>query len=262
MTQAHAAFRLPRVMAHRGGGAKAPENTLAAMRRAAASGVGWVELDVMLTGDGVPVLFHDDSLERITGRDALMAESSYGELADLDSGSWFDTAFGDERIPSLKTALELVLELGLHPNIEIKPTPGRDVETAVAMLEVIAGTWPRDRAPPLISSFSRMSLAAARALRPDWPRALIALRFPTDWQSTLQALGCSAFHINSARLNLENIALVKHAGYQVAAFTVNDPARAAELFGSGIDCVITDDPEKIVRAFEKSRRPAGQRKKI
>ena len=105
------AFRLPPVMAHRGGGAKAPENTLAAMRRAAASGVGWVELDVMLTGDGVPVLFHDDSLERITGRDALMAGSRYGELADLDSGSWFDTAFGDERIPSLKTALELFLEI-------------------------------------------------------------------------------------------------------------------------------------------------------
>ena len=135
------------------------------------------------------------------------------------------------------------------------------METAVETLARVRDTWPAERPPPLISSFSRMSLAAARALAPGWPRALIAHRFPTDWQSALEALGCVAFHLNSARLTWETISLVRNAGYQVAAFTVSDPGRAAELFGSGIDCVVSDDPEKILRAYQKSRRPAGRPEK-
>ncbi len=78
-------FVLPRVIGHRGAAASAPENTLAGLRAAAALGATWVEFDVMLTKDRVPVLFHDDNLRRITGRDALMAETSYAELASSTS---------------------------------------------------------------------------------------------------------------------------------------------------------------------------------
>jgi glycerophosphoryl diester phosphodiesterase len=254
MAEPRADFRLPPVMAHRGAAAHAPENTLAAVRKTAAGGITWIEFDVMLTGDGVPVLFHDDCLERITGRDALMAATRYADLDGLDAGSWFDPAFAGEPVPSLAAALELFLEAGLHPNIEIKPTPGRDVETAVAALEVVRGIWPRDRPGPLVSSFSRMSLAAARALAPAWPRALIAWEVPTDWQTALQALGCAAFHVSEAALGWETISLIKTAGYEVAAFTVNDPERAVELFGSGIDCVISDDPERMLSAYQDSRK--------
>lgn len=254
MADTRDSLRLPPVMAHRGAAANAPENTLAAIRGTAANGITWVEFDVMLTGDGVPVLFHDDSLERITGRDALMAETACADLVGLDAGAWFGPAFAGEPIPSLAAALELVLETGLSPDIEIKSTPGRDVETAVAALEVVRGVWPKDRPAPLISSFSRMSLAAARALDPGWHRALIAWQVPTDWQTALRALGCSAFHVSAAELDWETVSLIRNAGYQVVAFTVNEPEQAAELFGSGVDCVISDAPERLLGIYEESRK--------
>jgi len=240
---------LPRVMGHRGAAASAPENTLASIRKAAGLGATWVEFDVMLTGDGRPVLYHDDNLERLTGVDALMAETTYREASGLDVGSWFAPGFAGERIASLEAALKLVQELGLGANIEIKPTPGRDVETAQAVLNVAAAAWRPGQPPPMISSFSRMSLAAARVLRPDWPRALIAFRLPADWPTALRALGCSSIHLGSRILSRKLVAQVKQAGHQVAAFTVNDGRRGRELIGRGVDCLITDAPDRIAAAL-------------
>ena len=84
---------LPRVMGHRGAAGIAPENTLASLRTAAAMGVSWIEFDVMLSGDGVPVLFHDDNLKRITGRKAAMARTPFAELIKLEAGAWFAPGF-------------------------------------------------------------------------------------------------------------------------------------------------------------------------
>lgn len=250
-------FGLPRVMGHRGAAAWAPENTLASIRRAAELGASWVEFDVMLTGDGRPVLFHDDNLKRLAGVDALMAETPYGEARALDVGSWFGPAFAGERIPSLEAALRLVKELGLNANIEIKPTPGRDVETAQAVLRVAAAAYARTHPPPLISSFSRMSLATARVLQPDWPRALIAFRLPADWMTTLEALGCRSFHLSSRILSRKLVTQVKQAGYLVAAFTVNDGRRARELTRRGVDCLITDAPDRIEAAIDAMEKSGG-----
>ena len=88
---------LPRVIGHRGIAARAPENTLAGFRRAAELGVAWVELDVQLTSDGVPVVFHDDGLERTTDGQGLLIETPLAVLRGLDAGAWFGPAFAGER---------------------------------------------------------------------------------------------------------------------------------------------------------------------
>ncbi|MEM7223461.1 MAG: glycerophosphodiester phosphodiesterase family protein [Pseudomonadota bacterium] len=245
-------FKLPRVMGHRGAAAAAPENTLCSIRKAAELGARWVEFDVMLTGDAVPVLYHDDNLQRITGLDALMATTPYETVKTLDAASWFGPGVEPEPVPSLEAAVALLLELDLRPNVEIKPTPGRDVETAQAALETLAEHWPAEAPPPLISSFSRMALAAARVMQPDWPRALIAHKIPLDWRITLEALGCAAFHLNAKVLDWPFVAEVKSAGFQVAAFTVNRPGRARELVESDVDCIITDQPDRILAALAKA----------
>ncbi|HEX9770607.1 MAG TPA: glycerophosphodiester phosphodiesterase family protein [Kiloniellales bacterium] len=250
-------FRLPPVMGHRGAAAHAPENTLASIRRAAGAGATWVEFDVMLTADGVPVLFHDDSLERVTGEPGLMAETPYSRVARLDAGAWFAPAFRGEGVPTLGAALDLLLELGLHPNMEIKPTPGRDVETAVAALEAAGEVWPADRPPPLVSSFSRMSLAAAMALRPDWPRALITFKIPADWQTALQALDCRAFHVYHRALDWVLVSLIHSCGCQVATFTINDQRRAMTFYDAAVDCVISDAPERALAAYRQYRSKPG-----
>jgi glycerophosphoryl diester phosphodiesterase len=243
-------FALPRVMGHRGAAAVAPENTLAGLRMAAAMGMTWVEFDVMLSGDGVPVLFHDDNLKRITGRKAAMARTPFADLARLEAGAWFAPGFIGEPIPSLEQALALAVELGFTPNIEIKPTPRRDAATAAAVAETIARCWPEDRPGPLISSFSRKALEVTRDRVPSLPRALIAWRLPRDWELAAKALECASLHLRGLRLRAKTVAKVKHAGYQLAAFTVNDPKRAQRLIGYGVDCIITDRPDTIAAALE------------
>lgn len=243
-------FELPRVMGHRGAAGRAPENTLAGLRTAAALGLDWVEFDVMLTGDGVPVLFHDDNLKRTTGKNALMAKTPYAALASLEAGTWFGPDFAGEPVPSLEMAIAQILELNLRANIEIKPTPGCDEETAAAALEVLARCWPGECPPPLISSFSRAALAVAKQRAPALPRALIAWQLPRDWATAAAALECVTLHLRGARLRGTTVEKMKRAGYGVAAFTINKPARARRLLDLGVDCIITDVPDTILAAIE------------
>jgi glycerophosphoryl diester phosphodiesterase len=235
-------------MGHRGAAATAPENTLAGLRTAAAMGMTWVEFDVMLSGDGVPVLFHDDNLKRITGRKAAMARTPFAELARLEAGGWFSPAFIGEPIPTLEQALALAVALDFMPNIEIKPTPRRDTATAVAVAETILRCWPEGRPGPLISSFSRKALEVARDRLPSAPRALISWRLPRDWEAAAETLGCANLHLRGLRLRAKTAAKVKRAGYQLAAFTVNDPKKARRLIRFGVDCIITDRPGVIAKA--------------
>ena len=243
-------FHLPRIMGHRGAAADAPENTLAGLRACAEQGASWVEFDVMLSGDGVPVLFHDETLKRTTGRKALMAETPLAELRKLEAGAWFAPAFRGERIPSLEDALALLLELGLSPNVEIKPSKDTDKATALAVMSAMTRCWPSDRAPALISSFSRACLAVARDEAPHLPRGLIMHRPPKDWPEAAARLACSTIHVNGRWLTPKLARHIKDAGYGLAAFTVNDAGRARELIAAGVDCIITDAPGAIAAALD------------
>ncbi|MGH6884958.1 MAG: glycerophosphodiester phosphodiesterase family protein, partial [Geminicoccales bacterium] len=191
---------LPLVIGHRGAAAVAPENTLAGLRAAKAAGVTWVEFDVMLTDDDVPVLFHDDSLKRVTGREQPMAETAYAALSALEAGTWFSSAFAGEPVPTLEQALALLVELRLRPNIELKPTPGRGRATAERTLAVLAERWPAGYAQPLISSFDRMALAAVQELAPALPRGLLAVELPADWRAAAVAFGCVSLHLQAKKL--------------------------------------------------------------
>ncbi len=246
---------LPRVMGHRGAAAVAPENTLVGLRTAARLGLSWVEFDVMLTRDGVPVLFHDQTLRRTTGRPGRMAETDYAAVKDLDAGAWFHPDHAGAPVPSLEQAVEVLLAEGLRPNVEIKAAPGRDVETVERAMAVLKALWPVDRPPPLFSSYSTMSVAAARALAPDWPRALVADKIPANWRRTLRALGCACFHVHHWRGSEKFFREVHAAGHAVSCFTVNRERRAQTLFERGADCVITDDPKALGAAWRQGETP-------
>lgn len=246
---------LPKVMGHRGVAALAPENTLAGLRTAARLGLSWVEFDVMLTRDAVPILFHDETLRRTTGHPGRMAETDYATVKGLDAGAWFHPDFAGAPVPSLEQALEVLLAEGLRPNVEIKPTPGRDVETVERTVAVLKALWPTDRPPPLLSSYSTMSVAAARALAPGWPRALVVDGVPVKWRRMLEALGCACFYVHHRRGSETLFRQVHAAGYAVGCFTVNRERRARTLFERGADCLITDDPAQLGTAWQPGETP-------
>ncbi|MCE9506999.1 MAG: glycerophosphoryl diester phosphodiesterase, partial [Alphaproteobacteria bacterium] len=89
---------IPKVIGHRGAKAYAPENTLASIHTAADLGIEWVEIDVKLTKDGVPIIFHDDELNRCTNGSGLVVETDFKTIAELDAGLWFGDSFMGEKI--------------------------------------------------------------------------------------------------------------------------------------------------------------------
>ena len=127
------AWPYPRVLAHRGGGKLAPENTLAAIRFGASLGFKGVEFDVMLAGDGTPVLIHDQTLARTAGSVAHVATTPYREIAELDAGRWRGRKWRGERIPTFEQAARLCRDLGLWVNVDIKPAAGYERRTGEAV---------------------------------------------------------------------------------------------------------------------------------
>jgi len=237
---------LPRIIGHRGVRGRAPENTLAGFRKAAAMGLSWVEFDVALTADGVPVLLHDATLDRTTDGEGPLAEADWARIRELDAGSWFGPEFAGEKIPSLEEAMGLLEELGLGANVEIKPTPGRETATGERVAERLASLPAGDPGSRILSSFSRDSLRAAREAAPRIPRALLVRKVEPGWHEALEELGCGLLHSGHQSLTEETVASVRRAGFPLAAFTVNERARARELFSWGVQSVFSDDPEALL----------------
>ena len=233
-------WRFPRLLAHRGGGVLAPENTLAGLRLAARLGYAGTEFDVKLTAEGMPVLMHDEHLERTTSGDGAVANTGFAALRQLDAGAWFGEAFAGERVPTYEEAAALCRALGLWANVEIKPCAGREAETGHSVARESIRVWAGHATPPLLSSFSVEALAAAQATAPLLPRALLVEAPPDDWPAALASLECVALHVEHSRVTRELAAALHTAGYGLLCYTVNDPVRAAELYSLGVDCIVTD----------------------
>lgn len=240
---------LPQVIGHRGAAASAPENTLPSIREAKRQGAGGVEFDAKLSADGVPILMHDDTLERTTNGRGPVAAASAVAIRQLDAGLWFGHAWRHTPVPRLDDTLKLVVELDLAANVEIKPCPGREVETAKAVVTTIQRSWPRGRGRLLLSSFSAASLLAAKLAAPDLPRGLLIWEKPADWLSQARQLDCVSVHCADEYITEAWAAEIKAAGFALAIYTVNDPARAKQLLGWGVDAIITDRPGAIAAAL-------------
>ncbi len=240
---------LPRIIAHRGESALAPENTLAAIRLAASGGATWIEVDVNTSSDDVPFLHHDDGLERCTNGSGYLIAHPAKDLNTLDAGRWKDPSFEGEPLPTLTDTIDCLQSNQLGLNLEIKPTAGWEVPTTQAICAVIKDHWPADL-PLLLSSFSPEALATAKALLPDVPRGYLACAVPPDWQSKTEALECVSFHCSQELLTERLAADIKAAGLSLLCFTVNSAERADTLFSWGVDSVFTDIPTQLNAAFK------------
>lgn len=233
------------VVGHRGACGHAPENTLASMRQAAAFGVRWVEFDVHLSRDGVPVLLHDDTLDRTTNGHGPVAKVDWEDLKQLDAGSWWGGDFANEPLPDLCSAISLLGELGLGAIIEIKPSPRREEATGRAVAEILKSDWPENLPPPLLSSFRPEALRSAQLAAPEFDRALLVTGIPDDWEEQLSALECTGLHCDHSPLTPARIGEIVSSGCSLRCYTVNDPGRARRLLRWGVRSIITDFPDRM-----------------
>jgi glycerophosphoryl diester phosphodiesterase len=230
----------PRYCAHRGAGKLAPENTLAAMKVGFTHGYRMVEFDVKLSSDGVAFLLHDDTLDRTTDARGPAGERPWSELAKLDAGSWHSRAFSGEPVPTFEAVARWAIDNGVACNVEIKPMPGNEEVTGAAVARATRELWRGASPPPLLSSFSEVSLAAARAAVPELQRALLLDDVPQDWEARLERLDCVAIDPDYRELTRSLVASVRYAGYRVVTYTPNAPDVVARLVDWGVDTVITD----------------------
>lgn len=229
----------PRLIAHRGGGDRAPENTLAGLAAAAAAGFRAVEFDVMLSADQVPVLIHDETLSRTTDGHGRVCDTPAATLAGLDAGRWFGPAFAGEPLPTLAAAIAACQRLGLWANIEIKPAAGYEAQTGALVAHQVLALW-QGATAPLLSSFSEAALLAAREVAQDLPRAVLLESLAQDWQHRLRIVDAVAVHCAARSLDAVAVCAIHAEQYGLAVYTVNDLEAARCLYEFGVDAIFTD----------------------
>lgn len=236
----------PGLIAHRCGGALAPENTLAGLGIAARLRCVAVEFDVMLSADGVPLLIHDETLDRTAGVPGSVAEMPAAALLATDVGGVFHPAFRGETIPCLIDALASCRALGLAANLEIKPAAGVEIETGRVVGELLAAMAPAQRPVLLLSSFSPDALRIAAGCVPEIPRAFLVDAFDDAAIDTALALGCQSLNVSRQGLSEAHVAAIRKAGLRCLVYTVNQPDEARRLAAWGVDGVFSDRPDLLL----------------
>ncbi len=259
----------PLIIAHRGARSLAPENTIAAARKALEVGADMWELDVGMTADGELLVIHDNTLTRTSNvkqvfperRPWSLTDFSLHEIKRLDFGTWFTEEdpfcqiaagavspreirrYRGEPAPTLREALVFTREHKWRGNVEIKDlrhTPGGSqvVPKVVALLEEL------DMADQvLVSSFRHTYLREVRRRNPWMATGALVNKPHADPTSLLQRLGAQAYHPSLAALRREEISRLRTHGFQVNVWTVNDPKVIKDLMGAGVTGIFTDFPQ-------------------
>ncbi len=259
------------IIAHRGARSLAPENTLAAARKAHAAGADLWETDVAVSADGQLFLMHDDAMTRTTDvadrfPDRVPAPfSTYtlAEIRSLDAGSWFerDDPFGQvaagaverselasyigEKVPTVREAFELTLELDWFLNLELKaqPKPNDTFDVVGAVLELgdEVGIGPDHL---LFSSARHEWLKALKQRRPDFEVQAILGLFPEDPIDFSDPF-FDTFNPRMTRVSIEQIEEQLARGTGLNPFAVNDRETMSRLIEIGITGLITDFPQRV-----------------
>ncbi|MCS4484782.1 glycerophosphoryl diester phosphodiesterase [Gleimia sp. 6138-11-ORH1] len=259
----------PKIIAHRGMSALAPENTMAAFASCIDYGVKCFEFDVDIIGDGSLICIHDDKLDRTTNGKGGYYNLDFSAIRKLDAGKWFDEKYTFERIPELASVIELMNKSQLDANLEIKPCLGGTVlrEKLIERIAVALQQLDPKRGLVISSFDAELLLMAGKAMperrfaglapiEPDVPvmeQVQVWLETAEKFKETGATI--EALHVENDGLTAQAVAALHEAGYQVRVWTVNDLERAAELAKWGVDAIFTDnahlfpEADRAVSAF-------------
>lgn len=233
---------LPLLLGHRGAMARAPENTLGAFQAALDDGAHGVELDVTLSGDSIPVVLHDDTLDRTTNVFGKPSDFDADELAGLDAASWFPPGWSQrEGVPRLDDVLRAMPD-GTVVNVELKGPSPAWVGLERRVVDVIRAHTPRVHV--IVSSFHPAQLLEVRRIDKAlpigvllWPKAVLPLRTGL----AVPLLGADAVHPPASLVDRAFMAAARAAGLRVHVWDVRSVTEAQRLLDMGVDALIVDD---------------------
>lgn len=234
----------PVIIAHRGASAYAPENTLAAFNLALETGADGVELDVSLTKDGVPVILHDDTVDRTTDGHGAINQMTLAQVKALDASNKFEKYRG-EKIPTLEQILRAVAPHGTV-NIELKGMSLRTDGVEAATLAAIEHTGALDKV--IVSSFNPLALRRMYQLEPRIPRGLLySPHLPVFLRRAwLRPLAHpTALHPYFSMITREFVAWARGKGYKINTWTVDEPDEMKRLIELGVDAIMTNTPDVL-----------------
>ena len=231
----------PSVVGHRGAMGHCPENTLAAFDRAAELGASWVEFDVHLSADGVPVVIHDELLDRTTNGHGLVRDHSLAELRALDAGAWYGPNYAGQRIPNLDDVLDWARWRGISVDVEIKNAPLYYEGIEALVLAALDRHAMLSQA--LVSSFDHPAVQRLKRLE---PRVLTGVLYgcrPADPVALACQASADVLLPQWAYVTAADVAAAHSAGLAVGTWTTSDPSTLRQLIAAGVDAVITNHPD-------------------
>lgn len=240
------------VVAHRGNSSVAPENTLPAFQAALDAKADLVELDYFHSADGVPVVIHDEILDRTTDAEAVLGQSGLlvgdlplTDLQKLDAGTWFDDKFAAAKIPTLAESLDLIQSR----SVTLIERKAGDAKTLVRLLEEKKLL---DRV--VVQSFDWEFVAQCRKLSPQLALGALCSKPANEEQiRAAAATGADLIVWDHQKLGRAQIDLIHHLGKKAWVYTVNDPHMARLLISAGIDGIITDQPAEMIQLRNAER---------
>ena len=249
------------VIAHRGASAYYPENTMAAFRGAVEMGAEMIELDVMMSRDGVPVVFHDATLNDHTNGKGNVSEYPLEALKKLDAGSWFSKKFEGEKIPTLDEALAYASGK-IAVNIEIKTEAvGDALRGGVEEKSLQLVRKHKMEQHVLFSSFDYRAVAHLKKLDPAMPVALLYEKeqsgemLPSE---LVKKYGADAFNCSYRQLNKKRLRDIQQHDIPVFVYTVDRKKRMKELLHKDVTGIFTNRPDLLWEVVNETSKKAGK----
>ena len=230
------------VIAHRGASGYAPENTIAAFRKAVAMGVTFIETDLHLSRDARFVAIHDGTLDRTTNGKGAVHEFTLADLRKLDAGSWFGSEFAGERIPTLEEILQFAKKHDVVFYLELKPGGSWGGEHALIGALRESGEIART----VVISFDASILAAVRKIEPTLMTGLLYDGQAADPLTKALEVGARQLAVRGDLVSPSMIKEARRHDLQVVCWTVNHPAHLRLLMEAGVDGIMSDYPDRVI----------------
>jgi glycerophosphoryl diester phosphodiesterase len=231
------------IAGHRGDRSTAPENTLPALQKALDGTMVYVETDLRLSADEVPVLIHDATVDRTTNGSGAVSDLTLAELQALDAGSWYAKAFAGLRIPTLDSFLTLLAASDKKALLELK---GKWTADALAVVGAMVESHGLARRV-VLASFNLDTLAALQSAVPDLPRLVIIRDLPEDPIALVLEFGAIGVVTSPPSVEADPAVVdrVHHAGLGILLYTLNKKQSWQSALALGVDGIITDQPSAL-----------------